>query len=1112
MTNNSINRHTKPLLVYRASAGSGKTFTLAARYIALLLTGIPFRSILAVTFTNKATAEMKERIIEHLYKISTGEIDATHPFTQKMREFTTDDSFITHMKANAKRVLTEILNDYDHFAISTIDAFLQILLAGLAQKLHLRANYEVDLDQKTAISDAVDYLIANIKEEESVIMTKVKSYFEEKIEDKTSSQIIKSIKELGKEIFKEEYLKHEDIINDSVDDFKKVTNYKEQLNHLLDNHTCIVDLIDEFNSLYGNGFLKKGIENYIKENLDKLSHDVQNLKNSKEYITFTSTKMDIIKDPDLWLQKACTSNGNPENENARQKLLTILDEYKKIKNLSHSISLSTQNLNDMCLLRRVKELINEMEHQKNSILLATTPVILKKEADSGDAPFILEKAGIRYNHIMIDEFQDTSGIQWHSFKPLIEEILSKEGGTVLLVGDVKQSIYRWRNGDWKLLEEIDTKTLANFFEQGRGEVVPQKMNFRSHEKIVQFNLSLFKFIAEKLATEQTAFEKAKEKDVSMPHSKKRNEIINIFDEGYTPEKIEEFFDTTDENNKNKHKGGYVQVRIYQKNDNTDGNQEKTNEKMLIRDMFDSIKQLTEQQGIPMTDITILVRNNKDAEKIAEWLSHNTTDNGSGPYDHLKVVSSEAYKLENSTSVKILINALNYLITKNSISLFYLASRYQNEILGNNVSWEEIRLQKEKLLPQEFTSRERALEMPLYELMEWLARIFLYDEQGERPLKDDSFVFAFFDELTAFIQKADASAEDFMEHWETDIAVKSINGTSNGIQILTIHKAKGLQNQNVFIPLCHWPVFNKHFSSNLLWCSPKENPYSSIPHLPVQLKNEMNESIYKNDYEEELFMTKMDFINTLYVAFTRAQKNLFISALTNKDGTTPASYLQEFFRTSEAKAQFNYEIKPNYIEYCSGEFIPTTSRQKNNELPLTLRNLKERFTFRQSNESFEFLFPNEDTYDTSAAKHGLQLHLIYSSIRVKEDTVRVIDTYRKQGIIESDEQEAEISKTIANSWSNPQASEWFDGSWTLFPECSIIGKDNNGVIRKFRPDRVMIKGNTAIVVDFKFARYQEEHETQVRNYMNLMKDMGYRDIKGYLWYINTQKNHIKEVSL
>ena len=1099
------------MLVYSASAGSGKTFTLAARYIALLMEGESFDRILAVTFTQKATAEMKQRIMAYLYAIGTGTMKEDDAFLHTVEEYM-EGELPKDFRRRAYSILTDMLNRYDRMAVNTIDSFFQMILAGLARHLHLRANFEVDLEEEMAVENAVDQLLSGIGQEDKEVQEKVYSLVNEHFQKEKNWDIRVDIRNICKQLSKEAYLLNQETISMQMDDKNKIDAFRHRLRHnrnYLQARQRLENICRQYAPLHDKGYLKKHAKYFnsyyekvsgllVSDNVDELYLYAQKIN------SLTETKRQLVVDEEKW--RACCVDDS--DAPAAAHLLIEMDEVAlELIAQVNSIILTEQHLSGLCLLNKVQEMVRRIEKEKNASLLSWTPITLRKELATGDALFLLEKAGVRFRHIMIDEFQDTSALQWELFKPLVCEMMD-EGGTVLIVGDVKQSIYRWRNGNWELLHSIDSQEhIKRYFKEQNACIISKNKNFRSRREIIRFNLSLFQYISRAMNPDG------------------HHLIQQIYEEHYQEERLNDYY------LHGKHEGGYVQVNVYPHS----ARQPKT--EMALADMMNEIKRLVEG-GQNQSSIAILVRTKGEARQIIDFLKRHHQQ-----YEGLDVTSAEALLLGASVSVNLLVEVLRYLMTNNNRSLFYIISRYQNEVLGNRVGWETIRRAVKdnnlaQLLPKGMVEDNNWQDMPLYELMETIARMFLYDTHGKRTLEDDNYVFCFFDEVAKYVNSDKQRHMDFLEYWENHLRNKSITGALEGIRIMTIHKSKGLEFDNVFLPFVSFK-FTEKLKDGLLWCHPQVQPFTEMEWVPVTPLKSMAESVYADEYLREILMLHVDSLNVLYVACTRAKNRLYLTCQLPvlKDSKKAAEqipsdmtgYLMPFLQEMDPDT-FNEQSIREAVEEEKGPLVfrrgekqweqkeasdkPTTTDRMHlpvRETTVPMMHLEGRMAFRQSSEAYRFFYPDQQEYDEEAVKHGTLLHLIYSEIATQEETEEVIRRFRTEGYFDSLQQEEEVRQTIAMSWNHPLASTWFDGTWTLFRECSILQTVHDEVV-KFRPDRVMVKDGTAVVIDFKFGKEHSAYDEQVRRYMRLMHAMNYTRVKGYLWYIANDGSCVKEVQL
>lgn len=484
----------KALTVYKASAGSGKTFTLASEYITLVVKNPQdYKKILAVTFTNKATQEMKTRILSQLYGIAHKLPDSQAYYEQVLQKTGFPELTI---RENAAEALSLLTHHYNEFRVQTIDAFFQSVLRNLARELNLTANLRIDLNDEQVEAQAVDELINSLEEGEEVL-TWIRDYIDKNIEDDKGWNVIGQIKDFGKNIFKDFYKEHkaeldnrfreESFFDDFITDLRKIRKespkkVKEQAGKLLqkisdagvDTGYFINGLLTYINALTKAGSKKKeaGIKDLFEDGP-------------------AANVLKCLDSPDNWLLKKCPA-GEKERINALiseswYNDLLLLEQYRKeCWKEYQSSNLTLKHLSQLRLLHAISEAVDEINKDTNRFMLSNTQSLLSTLMKDTDTPFVFEKMGAYLKHIMIDEFQDTSTIQWTNFRKLLDNCMAQIESHNLIVGDVKQSIYRWRQGDWKLLNNIEYD-----FSEEQIKIEPLETNYRSEENIIRFNNAFF---------------------------------------------------------------------------------------------------------------------------------------------------------------------------------------------------------------------------------------------------------------------------------------------------------------------------------------------------------------------------------------------------------------------------------------------------------------------------------------------------------------------------------------------------------------------------------------------------------------------------------------------
>ena len=1070
------------LHIYKASAGSGKTFTLAVNYICMLIEHPDaYRHILAVTFTNKATAEMKQRIISKLYGIAYETEDAVPYFEAVQKATGLAEGTIRSRALDALKLL---VHDYGHFRIETIDSFFQSVLRGLARELDLGTGMTIELDTKKVISEAVDNLMRDLKPDTPTLHWIFES-IESKIDDGKPWNITDDLKRFAANIHNEDYQRNAGTLREQLKDPAFIRRLRS---HLMEERAnakkrALNRATEFFNIIDAEGLT---VDDFHYKSSGVCSYYIK-LSKGEIPSEMGARAQDAANSASGWVK-----HGSPHEQH-----ITILADHTLIQHLNetHKICLKSietinsceiimSHLNQLQLINIIHDQVLQLNKEENRFLLADTCQMLSC-MQAGDSAFVFEKLGYYLQHIMIDEFQDTSRMQWENFYPLLLEGLSG-GNKSLLVGDVKQAIYRWRGSDWRILNEEVTQALASY--------TPEKAhhldtNRRSLEGIVDFNNGLFEqcntLLAEQLGPNNAA-----------PLLQAYSDVKQKWNED--------------------NKGGYVRITNVQSQDDEDSKD------AMCREIAAIIGELR-AAGVEDKQIAILARDNKKISHMVDYMTQYHAD--------IKIFSAEAYLLEASTAVGMLIAAMRWIADKHhQPALMLLALDYHRHILADGISPTEIIALSAKGygLPEELVHGHTQLgQIPLYELGERLYHLLdlkaLSHETG--------YLMAFFDHLLRFCSDATGDINDFLAYWDDELHRIAVPiGAGQGIEAMTIHKSKGLEFHTVILPYCEWPL-NKH--SETLWATTTDPFANGLATIPIEYKENMKQSIFSTEYNEELLKQAVDNYNLLYVACTRPKCNLFIlkseekkkeeetkskgksskkSTKSDDAITTVAQLIHRAISMGDLEVKEYGELvgnnpsKGNKKEKKEGKPNPLEAQPTSIEVSMHSEPL--RINFRQSNLSKKFLSSvNHD--NTAITTHhyieqGLLLHEVFSKMSVATDAPQAIDDLLTDGIISTDKERKNIERIVYKALEHPQAAEWFSGKYQLYNECTIIHSDAKGLVHPIRPDRVMSDGERMTVVDFKFARPSQKHEEQVQNYMEQLRLMGHHQVEGYLWYVYENK--------
>lgn len=1038
------------LKIYKASAGSGKTYTLAKEYIKELMLGDSdesYRHILAVTFTKEATGEMKDRILAELYGLAFNTSDS-HGFLDSVQTALHEagkhigESFI---REKAGKVLDAILHDYSHLYITTIDSFFQKILRNLARELGKGSRFNLEMNTAQVRLDAVNQMIENAHQNPQLLQW-LTTYVENKLEQDDKWHFKDEVYRFSASIYDEFFQEHEQLLHKQLDNnpaiFSRLKTHHQKL--LREYKTFfqttwhkVSDLLIS-SRLEPADFIQKGTVFNFWKNL---------AENQKGEVNKTISK--LLENAENWSAKS-SKRRNEIIALAGNELCGILQETVDVWQKQNTSRLILGNIHQLGLVWYITNEINGMNLENNRFMLSDTALFLNRMIDRSDSPFIYEKIGAEIRHVMIDEFQDTSRLQWGNFKVLLSDILSNNYFS-MIVGDIKQSIYRWRNGDWRILNSVGDEL----------SVHPEALdyNFRSEKRIVTFNNDFFAKAGEVL------------------DRKFREELRELSDSPFASVyKKEEIFQKSIK----KTDSGYVSIDFLQ-----DSEEEKYKDAVLSR----LLKELESLRGvkIPASDICILVRNNSQIKIIAEHFSSVKPDFpelAAGNY--LNIVSSEAFQLDNSLAINIIMQALKAVACPDN-PVFPVHLEYLNVPFRAHCGGE----------PQS--------TMPLPELISYFYR--LYDLQKIEG--QSAYLFSFFDAINQYLKNNSMDIHSFISFWDKELSKKTIPAGDgiDGVRAMTIHKSKGLQFHTVLLPYCTWELNPK--KNPIVWCGPKEG-YYDIELLPVNYSEKMEGTVFSKEYQTETSFSWMDNLNLLYVAFTRAERNLVIFGKYKKSlaGLEQLKNVSDLLQWAVCDLDGNWN--EDTLHFDSGileQNVDSTSDKTDNLLKQKAPSqyvdfVSEAFPegksiFKQSNKSRDFVDPDVSPR-RQYIEYGNIMHALFAGIRTVDDIEKAVDKLISEGIILPRTKEDYIDK-IENAIRKSGVEDWFSDKYKARSEFSILVEENGEITTK-RPDRVLLSENETLVIDYKFGEPHAAHRKQMRQYVGLLENMGYPRVTGHIWYV------------
>jgi ATP-dependent exoDNAse (exonuclease V) beta subunit len=1049
--------------VYKSSAGSGKTFTLVREYLKLVLPDpARFRHILAITFTNKAANEMKDRIIVSLKEIAHfTEFSESKNVKFLLPELISASGLSKEKLAgNAMMVLTHILHDYSDFAISTIDSFVHRVIRSFAFDLHIPLNFEVEMDQDELIKKVVDVLISKVGTDDKLTRTLV-NFSQSKTDEEKSWNIERDLVEIAGFLIKEDgQLYIEKLKTLDLDDFniihKQINEIVRGFEKTIMDYAGTVDELIRSKGLMHSSFYQgaKGISKYFEYlktgRFDKLKPNSYVIAAIEENNWYGGKSTAAEKSAIDEIKTGLTGIYNKIQEflNVHQERYTVLSEIRK-------------NLYPVAVLNEIARVMDDYKSENDIILISEFNKRIARVVLNEPVPFIYERMGEKYRHFLVDEFQDTSLLQWQNLLPLIDNSLA-ESNFNMVVGDGKQAIYRWRGGEveqFAMLPEIYQRPDGYVHLQRKKSLErnyhPEVLlnNFRSKKEIVNFNNDFFTVISEKL-----------------------------------PEQYRQIYEDVVQKFNENNSGGYVHIAFYDPK-----NSDQTLEEYNLTNVYQSLNELLED-GYRYKDIAILCRTKLSATFIAaELLKLN-----------IPIISSESLLLSTSLEVRFLIAVLkafvnpadkiaqteivNYLnhaqLLKGTLhELLFAFGVSQGRDIGadktkdffNTLSENGYRLDRFKLK-----------NLSVYDLTEELIRIFRLNA------KSDPYLQFFLDAVLKFTKDENGDLHDFIDWWENKSSKFSIIVPSgiNAVQVMTIHKAKGLEFPVVFYPF----ATEKHRKSkDKLWVDFNDK---EIPKLKVALVNttkNLENTAYEKLYHEEENKSMLDLVNLLYVVMTRPTDRLYVFTSMPPQKSDAVESLPGLFRFFLEAKNLWQEI--NTI-YSFGEKQKKPDQKEDDAASYQLTGFISNAWRNRMLLSMQA--PKNWDIDEPVQKQqlGNLVHLILAQLKTSDDVSLVLENLESEGILDPKEKE-NIAAALEKFFKNPDVSKYFSKDLKIKTEPEILL--TNG--KTYRPDRIVFDPGNVTVIDFKTGKPEDKHKEQVRFYMKLMKEMGYAEVKGVLLYIN-----------
>lgn len=1094
------------LTLYKASAGSGKTYTLAREYIKLLL-GIKdkesgrytlrkpganaHRNILAITFTIAATNEMKRRIIDHLQLLGNhGDKSLGSPKSPYMGYLTeVYNASQQEVAAAARSALRELLMDFNQFNISTIDAFFQTVLRTFAREIDLPGNYDVELDEERVTGIGVGEMLSSLNFDNDGKTTRLTHWLEKFMQQSIDegkgfnlfnrqSNLHGSLVKTMNKLLDENFKLHREEILGYLNDPANLEKFEEALSSEINrSKKRFTDAANEiFNAINSYGyaenkaiyhhllnFIKKVVDGGWQEKIsDTLAGAADPANVEKRFTAAFRKKSSPPEALDLTITDGCAA---------------MCQSHRR----ANEFRLLRRNLYNFGLLGYLLECIKEYRLNNDIILLSDTNELLRRIICDDQTPFVYERLGYLLKHFLIDEFQDTSTLQWGNLKPLLLESLST-GNDNLIIGDEKQCIYRFRNSDPELLAtKVKTSITANWPDSvtEQGNIPAENTNWRSSRDIVRFNNTIFANMARLAGVETT-------------YSNITQQVAH------------------------KDAPGYVNLTTVDVPKDSD----KTYEQLALERMATEIRRQIEA-GYRPKDIAVIVRRRSEGEAVVNHLLE-LMENPDSRFPKMEITSSDSIELQSSPAIKLIISVLQIIDSpdasagnryKSARELAKLINRFEYFCNNRNLSASDA-LDKALTDGDDISSlATEAADMKCVNLPSLVERIIARYLSADEREASNIFLSAFQDQVIDYCSHGLSDIHSFLQWWQQSGCHKKLETPADmdALTIMTIHKVKGLQYPCVHIPFATWAMteFSTAAKANYEWLKVPQldGIDSSIipPLMPVNTESALAQTCFEPSLKEIFTRQRIDNINLLYVAFTRAERELIIttkasdkSVAANELKSEPISlYIIESITANrlnddDLTISLNDQSRWNGTALTIGS--PTTPATTN-DTPATCEAMPP-YATDDSNEMWQLTRVDDLCERTKARERGIFLHDVLSSVRKSSD-LKIAMRRRAYRIGLPANEESELLNTLSTAINAPEAARWFNNCARVVNERTIMLRDG----RHYRPDRIVWTDDGTIeVIDYKFGEHHKKYADQVSRYVGFLKQMHpYATVRGYLWY-------------